>query len=229
MKLVHDALATVRLGTPQVHRNLAVFPLLAERHQPPGYVLLDEALERKLARVTEVSEAGRVPELAFENASAEKILLIDGDELAGAKQNRVVNLSILVGAGQRLVIPVSCVEQGRWSYRRSEARHDFQGRSFQVAHPRLERARHLAEPMASAGARSRAVAGVLAAHDGREEPTNRTSRARRADGSRTTAAGLRVRAPHEKQDEHHKKQSVQRSLEKRLTALQPHAHVAARS
>ncbi|MGQ0547365.1 MAG: ARPP-1 family domain-containing protein, partial [Betaproteobacteria bacterium] len=117
MTQIRDALAAVRLGAPQVHRNLALFPLASSRDQPPGYLLLDEALERKLARVTEVSEAGRVPELAFENGSAEKILLVDGDELAGAKQNRIVNLSILVGAGQKLVIPVSCVEQGRWSYR----------------------------------------------------------------------------------------------------------------
>ena len=117
MELVRDALAAIRLGGPQVHRNMALFPLLAERDQPAGYLLLDEALERQLARVTEVSEGGHVPELAFENASAEKILLVDGDELVGAKQNRIVNLSILVGAGQKLVIPVSCVEQGRWSWR----------------------------------------------------------------------------------------------------------------
>jgi len=66
---------------------------------------------------TEVSGAGSVPELAFENSSAERILLVDGDELVGAKQNRVINLSILVGAGKRIVIPVTCVEQGRWKYR----------------------------------------------------------------------------------------------------------------
>lgn len=150
MKLVHDALATVRLGAPQVHRNLAVFPLLAERHQPPGYVLLDEALSRKLARVTEVSEAGRVPELAFENASAEKILLIDGDELAGAKQNRVVNLSILVGAGQRLVIPVSCVEQGRWSYRSR----DFEPANRTLfAKARARKAAQVSQSLRSSGSR----------------------------------------------------------------------------
>jgi len=117
---IEQSLAGLKLGTPQVHLNLALFPLLGERDPAPGYLLLDEALERKLARVTEVSAQGSVPELAFENGSAEKILLVDGDELVGAKQNRILNLSILVGGGKKLVIPVSCVEQGRWRYRGSE-------------------------------------------------------------------------------------------------------------
>jgi hypothetical protein len=114
---VERSLASLRLGSPQIHLNLALFPLLGEGNPEAGYLLLDEALERKLARVTEVSDGGSVPELAFENTSAEKILLVDGDELIGAKQNRILNLSILVGGGRKLTIPVSCVEQGRWSYR----------------------------------------------------------------------------------------------------------------
>jgi hypothetical protein len=117
MQEIQQALAGLKLGAPQAFRNLAVFPLAAPGDAPAGYLLLDEALERRLARVTEVSREGSVPELAFENDSAEKILLVDGDELVGAKQNRVVNLSILVGGGSRIVIPVSCVEQGRWSWR----------------------------------------------------------------------------------------------------------------
>lgn len=81
------------------------------------YLLLDEALDRDLAHVTEVSQAGSVPELSFVNDAPQKVLLVDGDELVGARQNRIVNISILVGPGKKLVIPVSCVEQGRWSYR----------------------------------------------------------------------------------------------------------------
>ena len=120
MQLISHTVTRLKLGTPQVHFNLALFPLLAESDSTPAYLLLDEALERKLARVTEVSAEGRVPELSFENPSAEKILLVDGDELVGAKQNRILNLTILVGAGQKVVIPVSCVEQGRWRYRNAE-------------------------------------------------------------------------------------------------------------
>jgi hypothetical protein len=113
---IEQSFANLKIGAPKVHLNLALFPLFDDGGKAPDYLLLDDALERKLARVTEVSGDGRVPELAFENDSAEKILLVDGDELVGAKQNRVLNLSILVGGRQKLVIPVSCVEQGRWRY-----------------------------------------------------------------------------------------------------------------
>jgi hypothetical protein len=130
MQEIRDSLEALALGAPQAHRNLALYPLLGERDEPASYLLLDEALERKLARVTEVSAGGSVPELAFENGSAEKILLVDGDELVGAKQNRVINLSILVAGGKRIVIPVSCVEQGRWSYR---SRESYRTRDFAPA------------------------------------------------------------------------------------------------
>ena len=117
MQEIQASLSALKLGAPQVFRNLALYPLVSGTDARAGYVLLEEALERRLARVTEVSEGGRVPELAFENSSAEKILLVDGDELVGAKQNRILNLSVLVAGGARVVIPVSCVEQGRWSWR----------------------------------------------------------------------------------------------------------------
>ncbi|HSD60205.1 MAG TPA: DUF6569 family protein [Burkholderiales bacterium] len=117
MQTIHETLAALKLGEAVGLHNLLVFPLMADGASEPGYLTLDEALEGGHARVTETSEAGHVPELRFENDSAFKILLVDGEELVGAKQNRVLNLTILVGAGQKLTIPVSCVEAGRWSYR----------------------------------------------------------------------------------------------------------------
>jgi hypothetical protein len=58
-----------------------------------------------------------VPELKLVNKSAAKVLVVDGEELMGAKQNRIVNASFLIAFLSEIVIPVSCVEQGRWSYR----------------------------------------------------------------------------------------------------------------
>lgn len=147
---IKTALAGLRLGSPQVHANLALFPLVGQG-AAADYVLLDEALERGLARVTEVSAEGRVPELAFENPSSEKILLVDGDELVGAKQNRVLNLTILVGAGRKVVIPVSCVEQGRWRYR---GQGDFQpAKRSLFAKARARKMQSVSHAMASTGER----------------------------------------------------------------------------
>jgi hypothetical protein len=119
---IGHSLAGLKLGESQNHANLTLFPLIGDGDSAPGYVLLDDALDRHLVRVTEVSTGGSVPELSLENDSDELVLLVDGDELIGAKQNRVLNLSILVAGGKRLTIPVSCVEQGRWAYRSPEFR-----------------------------------------------------------------------------------------------------------
>ena len=55
-----------------------------------------------------------MPELALHNPLDDNVLLYDGEELVGAKQNRILNVAVLAGAKTRLTIPVSCVEQGRW-------------------------------------------------------------------------------------------------------------------
>lgn len=120
MEIIADTLARLRVEAGTVHKNLALFPLIADPRHEPDYLTLDEALARKVARVTEVSESGSVPELFFDNGSSESILLVDGEELVGAKQNRILNLSLLIGRNRKVKIPVSCVEQGRWSYRSRE-------------------------------------------------------------------------------------------------------------
>ncbi len=117
MEAITSILAQTTLAAGSTFRNLTVFPLLAEADRQPGYLTLDEALAQGVARVSEVSEGGSVPELTFANKSDLPVLLLDGEELVGAKQNRILNLTILVPARTTLQIPVSCVEAGRWSYR----------------------------------------------------------------------------------------------------------------
>ena len=94
---------------------LRAWPLLA----PDGkfhYRTLSDALASSDIVITEVSAGGSVPELMVVNRGSTAVLLIDGEELAGAKQNRVLNTSILLAARSETRIPVSCTEQGRWSY-----------------------------------------------------------------------------------------------------------------
>ena len=122
-----------QLGDPVEHRGIVVTPLFPARDPVAGYITLDEALPRGLT-ISETSDAGSVPELAVINPLDEAVLLYDGEELVGAKQNRILNVSVLVGAGAKLPIPVSCVEQGRWN--RSSI--DF-GSASHISHSHLRR------------------------------------------------------------------------------------------
>jgi len=120
MSAIAECLSKVHLGEPQTHHNLSLHPLLGDGVAEPAYLLLDEALKRGCARATEVSEAGSVPELRFVNDGPQPVLLLDGEELVGAKQNRILNLSVLAPAHKSIVIPVSCVEAGRWHAQSAE-------------------------------------------------------------------------------------------------------------
>lgn len=138
MKLIFQAASKVRIGNPSTFRNLTIFPLLEKIATPAGYLTLDEALAQKCATITEVSEGGSVPELKFINSAGQSVFLLDGEELVGAKQNRILNLSILVAAGKTLVVPVSCVEAGRWRHRSrvfssSSRAHYAEGRARKMA------------------------------------------------------------------------------------------------
>jgi hypothetical protein len=101
--------------SPVQGSQLRVIPILGPSHDLPPYRLLDEATLPHV-RVTEVSHSGSVPDLLVQNDLPERIFLMDGQELVGAKQNRILNTGVLVPAKSTLRIPVSCVEQGRWRY-----------------------------------------------------------------------------------------------------------------
>lgn len=116
-KTIAQALAHIQVGAETTFENMTIFPLLDGDGGSADYLALDEALAQGLVHITEVSAAGSVPELKLKNESDDPVLLLDGEELIGAKQNRVLNLTILAPAKRTIVIPVSCVEAGRWSRR----------------------------------------------------------------------------------------------------------------
>jgi hypothetical protein len=106
----------VQIGDPLEHRGIVVTPLFPRRDPVAEYATLDEALADGL-RIREVDESGSVPELVVENPLASRVLLYDGEELVGAKQDRILSVTVLVEARSSLEVPVSCVEQGRWERR----------------------------------------------------------------------------------------------------------------
>lgn len=125
MAALRELLGKVTIGGPLHHHNLTVFPLSWPEYQESPYVLLGRAIERGEATVEEVDEAGDVPNLGVTNNGQRPVLIPEGEILVGAKQNRVVNVTLLVAAHSKLTVPVSCVEQGRWRYRSRHFRSEF--------------------------------------------------------------------------------------------------------
>ena len=114
------ALSRLAIGKPAHFAGLSVFPLSSDLRGSVRYLLLEEGLSSGLVSVREVQKEGSVPNLAVENRSDSDVLIVDGEELVGAKQNRIANLTLLVPAQRTTTIPVSCVEAGRWSYSRPD-------------------------------------------------------------------------------------------------------------
>ena len=118
---VATLLARVSLAPRQAAKQLTLWPLI-ETHEAappraPEYVTLAEAAEAGAVRVEEIGAAGSVPNVLVANRGERAVLVLFGEELRGAKQNRIANASFLVGARSEVVIDVSCVEAGRWAQR----------------------------------------------------------------------------------------------------------------
>jgi hypothetical protein len=75
----------------------------------PDYLTLDQAQSAGHVRLEEVSGVGRINVLRVINSGRFPVLILDGEELIGAKQNRIANVTVLVPPQRSLRIPVSCV------------------------------------------------------------------------------------------------------------------------
>lgn len=150
MGIIEKSLENLKTDTTQIYENMQVTPLILEKTKSKDYLILDEAIKQKVAKIVEVSESGSVPELKFENSSKSPILLLDGEELIGAKQNRIVNLTILVGPERTINIPVSCVEAGRWS---SQSQEFTPSERAVYSKMRASKAQHVSDSMKSSGNR----------------------------------------------------------------------------
>jgi hypothetical protein len=137
MKILNNFIENLYTGADISVNGLRLTPLFVKEESPLPYLELEEALKQNLVEITEVSEQGSVPNLQVTNKSLKDILILDGEELIGAKQNRIVNTTIVVPAHSSVVTPVSCVEQGRWHYTSKEF---STGDSF--SYPSLRRQKH---------------------------------------------------------------------------------------
>jgi len=128
---VPDFLSRLALASPQTHAALTLWPLLPTAEGPPApvYVTLTDALAQGALAIAELETGATVPHVGVENRGAVAVLVLFGEQIQGARQDRTVNASFLIPPRARIDIDVSCTEAGRWSGRSA-----FGGTSEVIAH-----------------------------------------------------------------------------------------------
>jgi hypothetical protein len=81
-----------------------------------GYRTMPEAMARGDLLVMEVSSIGMPGEVLAWNRGDVPVLMLEGEEWSGARQNRVLMASVLLRPGPPQHLPVACSEPGRWNY-----------------------------------------------------------------------------------------------------------------
>jgi hypothetical protein len=110
-----EKFCSVAPALPRRVGRIDLVPLIArEPLALPAYQLLEDALRGGHTSITEVGEAGVVGEVLVKHGAGAPLLILDGEEIIGAKQNRTFNGSFVVMPGAEVKLPVCCVEQGRW-------------------------------------------------------------------------------------------------------------------
>jgi hypothetical protein len=149
IELVKDLLGELHPRKPRTEGGLTLVPLFGDR-PAKDYFLAHEAFGFGLLKIGEVG-GGQVPNVSLDNRSELPVLVLDGEHLEGARQNRITNVTVLVAANSKTVLPVSCVEQGRWHL---EGREDFTP-SLDHSYARLRRVQAESSVMAARSGRAR--------------------------------------------------------------------------
>lgn len=114
---VMELIRTLEVGEPVHHGKLTIIPVYSNciRDRSP-YTTLDEALGKGWLEIREMG-SGSVPQVVMTNRSSRHIFIMGGEVLTGCRQDRLVGRDVLLRPHAReVVVPVYCVEQGRWTY-----------------------------------------------------------------------------------------------------------------
>jgi hypothetical protein len=104
--------------------NLAIIQFFVEPGSTFPFKPAGPEMQSGRLVISEATGEGVVGKLIALNNTDEYLLLTDADVLAGAKQNRVLNKSVLLAPMTKTILDVSCVERRRWHYNSSNFSND---------------------------------------------------------------------------------------------------------
>ena len=125
----------------QFHKNIAIIPIKTPINYKIDLLSLKKGFELGLVEVKEC-EHSQVNTIIVSNKSVTPLLLVDGEEIIGGDQNRIMNATVVIAGESEMKIPVNCTEHGRWGYNHEFRQSDYILNSqtrFAKAHARGKR------------------------------------------------------------------------------------------
>ena len=110
---VNGTKIAIELLDSQKYENVEAIPIKSDYFGKKDFLTLKKGYEMNLVEIKEL-EHSTVNTVSCKNDSVTPLILIDGDEITGAMQNRIINDTLLIPAKSTINIPVSCTEHGRW-------------------------------------------------------------------------------------------------------------------
>ena len=128
------AIKEATIGKPKTRLGTTIYPIFLPNNTPQNIKIATDDL------IVSELESASVPQIQVHNPTNEPLLIPAGKVLSGGRQTRTVNVSILVAPESTIVIPVSCVEAGRW-----HGEHRFEdSKRFASRRVRMEKQRSVA-------------------------------------------------------------------------------------
>ncbi|WP_400243003.1 ARPP-1 family domain-containing protein [Methanobrevibacter smithii] len=104
------------LAERQNYENMTVVPILSDTNTPFDILDLKEGLKMGLVKIEECDNSN-IEQVKLKNNSISPLILLDGEEIAGSLQNRIISQTMIIAPKSEIKIPVNCSEKGRNTYK----------------------------------------------------------------------------------------------------------------
>ncbi|MDI6850815.1 MAG: hypothetical protein QMD82_02630 [bacterium] len=105
------SISNLKIGSPFFIHNVKIHPIEGKLGDD-GFTTLEEAIINKSVIL---KDTHGVDKISIQNNGERPVFAIDGEELLGARQNRILNVDVYIEPQKEYVVPVTCIEQHRWA------------------------------------------------------------------------------------------------------------------